>query len=62
MNVELLYQTIKEDICKYQQLVDMYGKDNAVAKKYSSYIFGMQHAFKLITGISYTEYLLSKLS
>ena len=62
MNVELLYQTIKDDIHKYQQFIDIYGSDSTMAKKYSSYIFGMQHAFKLMTGISYTDYLLSKLS
>jgi hypothetical protein len=62
MNVELLYQTIREETQKYMELVDMCGKDHPMAKRVCAQICGMQKAFKIITGVSYTDYLLAKLS
>ena len=62
MNVELLFTTIKEEVGKYAELVNMCGKDHPMAKSYAAQIFGMQKAFKLITGVSYADYLISKLS
>lgn len=62
MNVELLYQTIREETQKYMELVDMCGKDHPMSKRVCAQICGMQKAFKIITGVSYTDYLLAKLS
>lgn len=62
MNVELLYQTIKEETQKYVEFIDMCGKDHPVAKKMCAQICGMQKAFQIVAGVSYTDYLLAKLS
>lgn len=62
MNIELLYLTIKDDLRKYMELVELVGSDHPMSKKLCARICGMQHAFKIVTGVSYSDYLLSKLS
>ena len=62
MNIEALYLAIKDETLKYKELIDMVGKDHPMSKRYCIRIFGMQEAFKIVSGISYTDYLLSKLS
>lgn len=62
MNIEALYLAIKDETLKYKELIDMVGKDHPMSKRYCIRIFGMQEAFKIVSGISYTDYMLSKLS
>ena len=62
MNEELLYQTKREETQKYMEQVDLCGKDHPMSKRVYAQIYGMQKAFKIITGVSYTDYLISKLS
>lgn len=62
MNVELLYQTIREETQKYLELIEMVGKDHPMTKRYCIRICGMQDAFKIVAGISYTDYLIAKIS
>jgi hypothetical protein len=62
MNVELLYQTIKKETEKYTEIVELCGNDHPFAKRVCAQICGMQKAFKIVAGISYTDYLISKLS
>lgn len=62
MNIEALYLAIKEDTNKYLDLVELVGSDHPMSKRLCTRIVAMQHAFRLVSGVSYTNYLLSKLS
>lgn len=62
MNIDALYLTIREDTNKYMELVGLVGKDHPMARKLCTRICAMQQAFKIVSGVSYTDYLLSKLS
>lgn len=62
MNIEALYLAIKESTIKYMELVELVGKDHPMARKLCTRICAMQQAFKIVSGVSYTDYLLSKLS
>lgn len=62
MNIEALYLTIREETNKYMELVELVGKEHPMARKLCTRIYAMQQAFKIVSGMSYTDYLLSKLS
>lgn len=62
MNIEALYLAIKDETLKYKELIDMVGKDHPMTKRYCIRICGMQDAFKIVAGTSYTDYLIAKLS
>ena len=62
MDVEKLFEIIKEEINKYVDMVHQFGADHPMTKNYCSQIHGMQKAFEIISGTSYTNYLISKLS
>lgn len=62
MNVETLFETIKKEINNYVDMVHKFGADHPMTKRYCAQILGMQKAFEIITGTSYTDYLLAKLS
>ena len=62
MNIEALYLTIREDTNKYMELVELVGSDHPMSKRLCTRICAMQQAFKIVSGVSYTDYLLSKLS
>lgn len=57
--VEKLYETIKHEIHKYVAFVEEYGKDDPMAKHLCAQIYGMQKAFALVAGMSYTDYLIN---
>ena len=59
--VEKLFETIKHEIHKYTALEQEYGKNDPMVKHLCAQIYGMQKAFAIITGTTYTDYLLNKL-
>lgn len=61
MNIENLANAIKTETKKYLKLEELFGKDHPMTVHVGAEIYGMQKAFKIITGTSYTDYLLSKL-
>lgn len=62
MNVENLFEAIKAETEKYVNMIHKFGADHPMSKHHCAQIFGMQKAFEIITGTSYTDYLISKLS
>ena len=62
MNVENLFETIKSEVNKYVDMARTLGSDHPMAKRYCAQIHGMQKAFEIISGTSYTDYLIAKLS
>lgn len=59
MNVEKLYESIKHEITKYVALEQLYGKDDPMVRHLCAQIYGMQKAFALVAGVSYTDYLIN---
>ena len=57
--VEQLYKNIQHEIHKYVKLAEEYGNDDPMVKHLCAQIYGMQKAFALIAGISYTNYLIN---
>ena len=62
MNIELLFQTIKSETINHLKLVDVMGIDHPITQNHCEQIYGMQKAFAIVAGVSYTDYLLSKIS
>lgn len=62
MNIEALYVAIQDATNKYREIVELVGKDHPMARKLCTRICGMQYAFKVVAGVSYADYILSKLS
>lgn len=59
MNIESLAKAIKEETKKYMKLVNLLGNDHPMTVHVGAEIYGMQKAFKVITGTSYTDYLIN---
>ena len=54
-----LFEFIKLDIQRYVALAEEYGKDDPMVKHLCAQIYGMQMAFEIVAGISYTDYLIN---
>lgn len=61
MEVEKLYTFIKEETEKYALILAQLGENNPITKAICSQIYGMQQAFEVVAGVSYTDYLLAKM-
>lgn len=59
MNIETLFKNIQHEIQKYVALEQEYGKDDPMVKRFCAQIYGMQKAFAIISGTSYTDYLIN---
>ena len=57
--VEKLFETIKHEVHKYTALEQEYGKNDPMVKHLCAQIYGMQKAFALVSGTSYTDYLIN---
>ena len=62
MEVEKLFEYITEETKKYVEMIETLGSDHPMARKYCAQICGMQKAFSVIAGISYTEYLINSIA
>ena len=58
--VEKLYETIQREIKKYVALAEEYGSEDPMVKHFCAQIYGMQKAFTLVAGTTYTDYLINK--
>ena len=58
MNIENLANAIKNETKKYMKLVNLLGNDHPMTVHVGAEIYGMQKAFAIITGKTYTDYLL----
>ena len=59
MSIETLFENIKREIQKYVALAEEYGNDDPMVKHFCAQIYGMQKAFALVAGVSYTDYLIN---
>lgn len=60
--VENLYQAIRSELLKHAELKKVLGEDDIIVQRLCVKILGMQEAFKIVAGMSYCDYLMSKLS
>ena len=59
MSIEALYEAIKSDVQKYVALTEEYGEDDPMVRRFCAQIYGMQKAFAIVAGMSYTDYLIN---
>lgn len=60
MEVEKLFNAIKEETEKYVELFAIFSGDDPIMERMCSKIYGMQEAFSIVAGMSYTDYLINK--
>ena len=59
--IEVLYNTIQERKHQWSEYVKLFGEDHCLTKGVFETIWGLEEAFKLISGRSYTSVLLEKM-
>ena len=60
--VEYLYEAIKSEIDIYLEFVEKFGAFHPLSQSYLTHINNMENEFKTMAGISYTQYLINKVS
>lgn len=59
--IELLYQHIKEQNRRYMWYKEEFGLNHELTKSILQNIFGLQEAFEIIAGHSYTAHLINEI-
>ena len=59
--IEKLFEAISEKADKFAEHTKMFGRDHWLVQKELQMLNGMEDAFKVIAGCSYTDYLLAKI-
>ncbi len=59
--IEVLYNTIQERTHQWSEYVKLFGEDHTLTKGVFNTIWGLEEAFKLISGRSYTSVMIEKI-
>ena len=57
--IEKLFEAISEKADKYAEHVKMFGRDHWMVQNELQVLNGMEEAFKIVAGHSYTDHLLA---
>lgn len=59
--IEELYNTIAERTHQWNEYVKLFGKDHAITKGVFDSLWGLEEAFKILSGRSYTSVVIERL-
>ncbi len=60
MEIDKLFLTIKQELIKYNELSNKFGKNDIMVKRLCVKILGMQEAFQIVAHKSFSDYLIEK--